>query len=135
MSSGEITILVVDDEKDFCYFVKRNLERAGYRVITITEARRAVSAARRYRPDLILLDIMMPEMNGFEVLKKIKEDKKTFSFPVIMLTGIDDDTAKQKASALYNEDYIVKPVLIEDLRARLQQVLAARGLDNPRKEV
>lgn len=126
MPAKRSRILVIDDEEDFCFFVKRNLERLGYKVITATEGREGLKIAQRKRPDLILLDIMMPGIDGFKVLETLKEGKRTISIPVVMLTGKDDDDSKIKAASLYNEDYIVKPVEIEELRSRIEKVLARR---------
>ena len=117
-------ILIVDDEKDLCFFLKTNLEAAGeYNVITATEGKAGIHAARHHLPDLILLDVMMPGMDGLEVLKRLKEDEKTMSIPVVMLTGVGDDEARLKALGYFNEDYIVKPVTLSFLKSRIRDIL------------
>lgn len=122
--SGEIKILIVDDEEDFVFFTKHNLERIdNYQVITTADGNDGIQKAEEYRPDLILLDIMMPGINGFEVLRRLKEDKELKSIPVIMLTGKDDKGSRAKAAELRDDDYIVKPIEIEELRARIKKIL------------
>ena len=121
-------ILIIDDEKDFCFFVKQNLElTGGHQVIVATSGKDGIAAAMRYKPDLIILDVIMPLMSGFEVLQELKAGKATTMIPVIMLTAVDTDEAKEKALGLYNEDYIVKPVAISELKAKIEAVLS-RGL-------
>ncbi len=120
-------ILIIDDEEDLAFFVKANLQLAGnYKVAVATNGKDGIKVAARYQPDVILLDIMMPRMDGFEVLAKLKKSKDTLAIPVIMLTAKDDQQSKLKASELYIEDYIVKPVLIEPLKKRIEEVLKRR---------
>lgn len=121
-------ILIIDDEKDFAYFIQSNLQfLKKYEVYTALNGKSGIKKAARYRPDLILLDIMMPEMNGFEVLKVLKEKDKTLDIPVIMLTAKTDDKSVIEAAGLYCEDYIVKPIKINDLRSQVDEVLARFG--------
>ncbi len=121
-------ILIIDDEKDFCFFVKQNLElTGGYQVIIAVSGKDGIAAAIRHKPDLIILDVIMPLMSGFEVLQALKDSKATTMIPVIMLTAVDTDEAREKALGLYNEDYIVKPVALSELKAKIEAVLA-RGL-------
>jgi DNA-binding response OmpR family regulator len=120
-------ILIIDDEKDFGFFVKQNLELVGgYNVMVATSGKDGIAAALRYKPDLILLDVIMPQMSGFEVLQVLKDTKDTTMIPVVMLTAVDTDEAKEKALGLYNEDYIVKPVAISELKAKVDAVLSRR---------
>jgi DNA-binding response OmpR family regulator len=118
-------ILIIDDENNFGFFVKQNLEMlGGYAVIVATTGKDGIAAATRHTPDLILLDVVMPNMSGFEVLEKLKHNKATTAIPVIMLTAVDTEEAKEKALGLYNEDYIVKPVAISELKAKIDGVLS-----------
>ena len=120
-------ILIIDDEKDFGFFLKRNLELSGiYSVTVVTNGRDGINLALRQKPDLILLDVIMPEMSGFEVLKTLKADKSTMTIPVVMLTAVDTEEAKEKALGLYNEDYIVKPVSISELMAKVDSVFSRK---------
>lgn len=118
-------ILIVDDEEDFCYFVKKNLEAiSNYEIITTTKGKKGLQIARKEKPDLILLDIMMPGIDGHEVLKRLKKSEKTQNIPVIMLTAKDEDDSKIKALGSYCEDYIVKPVENIVLKAKIHKVLS-----------
>jgi two-component system alkaline phosphatase synthesis response regulator PhoP len=120
-------ILIIDDEEDFCFFVKKNLEAiSNYEIITANKGKKGIQIARKEKPDLILLDIMMPGIDGFEVLKRLKANEKTQDISVIMLTAKDEDESKIKASGLYCEDYLVKPVEKLVLRAKIQKVLSLK---------
>lgn len=120
-------ILIIDDEEDFCFFVKKNLEAiSNYEIITANKGKKGIQIARKKKPDLILLDIMMPGIDGFEVLKRLKANEETQNIPVIMLTAKDEDESKIKASGLYCEDYLVKPVEKLVLRAKIHKVLSLR---------
>jgi len=125
----KIKILIIDDEEDLTFFIKANLELAGdYEVITATTGKEGIAIAASTDINIILLDIMMPKMDGFEVLDKLKKTKGVLSIPVIMLTAKGDAESKIKAAGLYNEDYIVKPVQIEMLKLKIEEALKRRGL-------
>ncbi len=118
-------ILIIDDEKDLCFFVRQNLKLLGnYEVIIARNGKEGIRAARVRKPDLILLDIIMPGLDGFEVLKRLKENKKTLFIPVIFLTAKGDEESKLKAVSLYNDDYIVKPFEMRILKSKIDNVLA-----------
>jgi len=120
-------VLIIDDEENLCFFIKANLEMENrYQVLVATNGKKGLSMAGWDKPNIILLDIMMPGMDGFEVLKRLKESEKTASIPVIMLTALQDEDSKMKAASLYGEDYIVKPIAIEDLKARIDSTLSGR---------
>lgn len=117
-------ILIIDDEKNMCLLIKQNLELTGhFRVIAAYSGKDGLAAAAREKPDLILLDILMPGMSGFDVLEKLKTSDATTSIPVIMLTAVGTEAAKEKAMSLYNEDYIVKPVQSDVLIGKIEEVL------------
>ena len=121
-------ILIIDDEEAFCQLIKENLEVTGnYEVITATNGKSGVRAALEQRPDLILLDIMMPVVDGIKVLKMLKSDEKTLSIPVVMLTAKDDEETKCEAASLFDDHYLVKPVEIATLRATIEHVLSLRS--------
>lgn len=123
------TILIIDDEADFCALVKEHLELKGdFVVYTATSGEEGIAIAKKRGPDIILLDIRMPEMDGFEVLKRLKKDKDTMSIPVIMLTGVESEEAKLTAAGLFNELYMTKPVKFEELQNGIEKVLKRRGL-------
>lgn len=118
-------ILIIDDEQDFCFFIKDTLEITGkYKVIVATDGKNGVKAALDHKPDLVLLDIMMPVVDGFEVLKMLKTNEKIQSIPVIMLTAKADEESKEKAASLYDEGYLIKPVEVEKLRSKIETVLS-----------
>jgi len=118
-------ILIVDDEGEFCSFIRDVLEITGkYKVIIALDGKGGVKAALDHIPDLILLDIVMPVMDGFQVLKMLKDDDRLQSIPVIMLTAKTDEESKVKASGLYGEAYLSKPVEIEKLRSEIDIVLS-----------
>ncbi len=116
------TILVVDDEKDIADMVKYNLTKEGYSVIMARNGKQALEQAS-HQPDLILLDIMMPEYNGIEVLKRLKNDERTNRIPVIFLTAKGTDVDEVLGLELGADDYIVKPISIPKLIARIKNVL------------
>lgn len=121
-------VLIIDDERDFCHFVQANLQLIGnYEVITVGTGRKGIRAARKHNPDVILLDIMMPGLTGFETLKRLKKNKLTWAIPVIMLTAKDDDESQIKATGLYCENYLIKPVNAQVLKAEIEKVLARFG--------
>ena len=122
-------ILIIDDEEDLTFFVKANLELTGdYEVMIAKNGKEGIKLAASHKPDLILLDIMMPKMDGFEVLEKLKQAKETIAIPIIMLTAKTDDASKIKAASLYDEDYMTKPVQIETLRAKIEEVAQRRNM-------
>ncbi|MFH1875427.1 MAG: response regulator [Candidatus Omnitrophota bacterium] len=95
--------------------------------IRCRNGKEGIKIAQHRRPDLILLDINMPKMDGFAVLDKLKNSEKTVAIPVIMLTGRGDDESKVKASGLYSEYYITKPFDLEELDAKIKQIFEIRG--------
>ena len=120
-------ILMIDDEINLCKIVKKNLESTGnFSVDFATNGKDGIRLAKK-QPDVILLDICMPGVDGFGVLKAIKEDEKTLSIPVIMLTALDDEANKIKANELYDEAYIIKPVEVQALIAKIEEVLRRTG--------
>lgn len=121
-------ILIIDDEEDFCFFVKANLEIIGnYKVIVATDSKRGIAAISLCKPDLVLLDILMPGVNGLEVLKRLKEDKEIHSVPVIVISAKGDIKTKKQAKNLHCADYIVKPVEAEILKSKIESVLSKLG--------
>ncbi len=118
-------ILLIDDETEFCRLVRIHMELSGkLEVFTATTGKEGLEAARHTMPHLILLDIMMPGgMDGFEVLKKLKQDSRTVGIPVVMLTAAQDDASKIEATQLYDEDYIAKPVKLKELKTRVEKIL------------
>lgn len=120
-------ILIIDDEEKLCALVSTFLEKKGYSAVAAKGGKQGIRAARYRAPDLILLDINMPKMDGFAVLEQLKADPKTMSIPVIMLTGRGDDESKLKAASLYSEHYMTKPFDLEELDGKINQLLQIVG--------
>ena len=117
-------VLMIDDEESLGRLIKMNLGRiSDFEVTLAFNGRDGLEIARDIKPDIILLDIMMPGMNGLEVLDRLKKDKNTMCIPVIMLTAKDDEETKARSVELYNEAYITKPVSSEALIAKIEEVL------------
>jgi DNA-binding response OmpR family regulator len=114
------TILVVDDEPDIIEIVKYNLEKSGYQVATAASGPKAIQAAHAVKPDLIVLDIMLPGMDGLEVCAALRRD---FDFPIILLTARDSETDKIVGLEMGADDYVTKPFSPRELLARIKAVL------------
>ncbi|MBN2121239.1 MAG: response regulator [Candidatus Omnitrophica bacterium] len=120
-------VLVIDDEHDIRALVCKFLDKKGFSTVAAKNGWQGMRMALRFTPDIILLDIGMPWINGFAVLKKLKASKKTIAIPVIMLTGRADDESKIKASNLYNECYITKPFDLEELESKIKEILKIKA--------
>ncbi len=114
------SILLVDDEPQLLRLVRSNLELAGYRVFTALDARTALKLVDTEVPDLIILDIMLPEMDGYELCRRIREFS---SVPIIMLTAKVEDSDKVRGLKLGADDYLTKPFSVQELLARIEAVL------------
>lgn len=126
-------ILVVDDEERMVRFIRLNLEHDGFQVVQATRGMQAINVMREEMPDLILLDIMMPDIDGFEVLRIIRE---TSNVPVIMLTAKGEEDDKVKGLELGADDYITKPFSPRELVSRIKAVLRRfDSTSDPAKEV
>lgn len=123
----ENKILVVDDEKPIVEILKINLEKNGYKVVTAYDGESAVEKAASEEPDLILLDVMLPKMDGFTVCKKIRE---TSAVPIIMLTAREEEVDKVLGLELGADDYMTKPFSLRELMARLKANLRRNQIAN-----
>ena len=115
------TILIVDDEKDLCTILSDSLSRDRYRVVTAFNGKMGLQLVKKEKPDLILLDIKMPGMDGIEVLRKIKKMKK--EIVVIMFTAYGTLETARKAMKLGAYDYVTKPVDLFFLKSLVKEVL------------
>ncbi len=122
------TILVVDDEETNRELLEAILTAAGYLVEQADGGAAALAQARAQPPDLILLDLVMPGLNGFEVCQRLKEDPRTAAVPVIAVTALGAVQAKEWALTRGADDYLTKPIDPEDLRARVQAMLKVRNI-------
>ena len=125
-------LLAVDDEKDIVELISRFAEHEGHTVDTAENGAQALSLCQRNDYDLIILDIMMPEMDGFTFCKKLREEKKT---PVIMLSALGAEYDKLMGFELGIDDYVVKPFSPRELMARVRAVLARNPSGRPKDEI
>ena len=127
-------ILVVDDTPANLQVLAGMLKDRGYKVRPVPSGKLALLAAQRDPPDLILLDINMPEMNGYEVCEHLKADERLKSIPVIFISALTEQLDKVKAFAFGGVDYITKPFQMEELHARVETHLMLRRLQQQLEE-
>jgi DNA-binding response OmpR family regulator len=121
MTDVQRLILVVEDDEDMLFGVRHNLEYEGYRTAAATTGRDALQKMAKLAPDLVVLDVMLPEMNGFEVLRELRITHPRL--PVILLTSKSLESDKLQGFHLGADDYVTKPFSIQELLARVQAVL------------
>lgn len=117
------TVLVVDDSPTETRIFAGALEKAGFRVESAPNGEEGVSAARRLHPDIILMDVVMPVLNGFQATRQLQRDPKTADIPVIMVTSKDQETDRTWGLRQGARDYLVKPVDTGELVARIRMAL------------
>jgi len=122
-------ILVVDDNRDLLAFLKRRLELESHSVATAENGKLALEAVQEQMPDLIVLDIMMPVMDGFECNLRLKEDLQTANIPVVMLTAKSETTDKLTALFTGACEYITKPFKSEELLEAIHRLLSQETVD------
>ena len=127
----EKTILIVDDEAPIVDILRINLKKNGYKVLEAYDGEAAVKIALGEDPDLILLDVMLPKMDGFEVCKKVREKQST---PIIMLTARDEEVDKVLGLELGADDYCTKPFSVRELMARVKANIRRTSADAPSGE-
>ncbi|MCD4779006.1 MAG: response regulator transcription factor [Candidatus Omnitrophica bacterium] len=128
-------ILMVEDDAHISKLVKYNLEKAGFQCIVSTMGEDAFDILKEYSIDLIILDIMLPEIDGFEVCKRIKQHKKWMNIPVLMLTAKGEEIDRIIGFELGADDYIVKPFSPRELVLRVKAVLRRGQNQNLDKEI
>ncbi len=127
------TILIVDDEEDVLELVRYNLDREGYRIETAACGEEALRKARAKLPNLIILDLMLPGIDGLQVCRELKADVKTGNIPVVMLTAKGEDADVVSGLEIGADDYVTKPFSPKVLVARVRRILRkaiARDLEN-----
>jgi len=122
------TILVVDDERDLLDLIEYNLKKEGYDVLKAEDGLEGIRMAKKYKPDLVLLDIMMPKMNGLEACEQIREDDEIKQTPIIFLTAKNDEKTEVRGLNLGADDFLTKPISTAKLVSRITAVL--RRLDS-----
>jgi len=124
-----ITIAVIDDDEAVLKSLRNILVSEGnYNVLTAPDGVKGLKLIRKHRPDLVLLDIVMPGLDGFEVLKRLKDDYKTMSIPVIVLSAWASEENRIKGSRLYTDLYLAKPITPDELLEKIAQVLRRKNL-------
>jgi DNA-binding response OmpR family regulator len=113
-------ILVVEDEKDLVRLIKYNFEREGYEVISAADGKSGLDSARRKKPDIILLDVMLPKMDGFEFCRLLRQESKC---PVLFLTAKKSEVDRILGLKLGADDYVTKPFSVGELLARVEAIL------------
>ncbi|MCK4328380.1 response regulator [candidate division WOR-3 bacterium] len=126
------TILIVDDEADIVKVIQYNLEKDGYKTIPAYSGEEAIELSQKHIPALIILDIMLPEMDGMEVCRIIKRDEETMDIPIIMLTAKGEEADVVSGLEIGADDYITKPFRVKELIARVKAVM--RRKETPRDE-
>ena len=128
-------ILVVDDEPDIVALVVYHLARAGYRVSSASTGPDAVALAKRERPALVVLDLMLPGMSGFDVIREIRSDANTKDIAVIMLTARKDEPDRIKGLSLGADDYLTKPFSPQEMVLRVQAILRRTASTGPASDL
>ena len=116
-------VLVVDDEADALELIEFNLRAAGFDVLTVPDGAQALNKARAVLPDLILLDVMLPEVDGLQVCKALRRDPATAAIPIIMLTAKAEEIDRVLGLELGADDYITKPFSVRELVLRVKNIL------------
>jgi DNA-binding response OmpR family regulator len=120
MHKGKIRILVVDDEPKYVWAIRTNLEARGYGVLTANDGRSGLELAASQEPDLILIDVRMPGLDGYELCRRIREFS---TVPILMLTALTEEADKVKGLDSGADDYVTKPFSAEELLARVRAML------------
>ncbi|OGC23271.1 DNA-binding response regulator [candidate division WOR-1 bacterium RIFOXYB2_FULL_42_35] len=118
-----LNILIVEDEKDIVEVIEYNLKKEGFKVSKAFDGKKGLKLAQDKRPALIILDLMLPELDGLEVCKKLKGDVRTAEIPVIMLTAKGSEIDRILGLELGADDYITKPFSLRELIARVKAIL------------
>ena len=125
-SDGQPVILAADDDPDIRELVTFRLERSGYTVLQAADGEEALALALEHTPDLAVLDVMMPKMDGFEVVRRLRAEEATKRMPIIMLTARAQDSDVEEGLESGADDYLRKPFSPQELRARVQSILGRR---------
>lgn len=119
-------ILVVDDDQTTCALIRSVLSKKGFEVFTALNGQDGIDSARTHRPDLIFLDCLLPDINGLEVGKKLKQNETTRDIPIYFLTGVDTPKNIIDAYDLGAENYLVKPISPRELVSQVEESLRER---------
>jgi len=129
--TGGPTILVVEDEEDILHVLEYNLQRAGYTVMSAADGRAGLELARAHTPDLLVLDLMLPALDGLEICRALRAEARTEHIPIIMLTARGEENDIVAGLAAGADDYVAKPFSPRELVARVHAMLRrSRGADS-----
>ncbi len=117
------TVLVIDDEPELVKLLDYNLTKAGYLVLSARDGESGLAAARKHAPDMLILDVMMPGLDGWEVCKRLRQDPSTSALPILMLTAKADEGDRVLGLELGADDYVAKPFGVRELLARVKALL------------
>ena len=123
MDNKAITILIIEDEPDISELIEYNLSQSGYSILVSNNGEKGIENTRKHLPDLVLLDLMLPGINGIDVCRILKNDKDTSSVSIIMLTALGQEEDIIKGLETGADDYVTKPFSFPVLEARIQSVL------------
>jgi len=126
MAEGVKTILVVDDEPDVAQLLSLILKTDGYNVLVAVDGQEALERARKEAPDLILLDVMLPKLDGYRVARMLKFDENYKHIPIIMLTAKIQEKDKKTGMEMGADDYLTKPFEIPILQQKVREILARK---------
>ncbi|MFA5157362.1 MAG: response regulator transcription factor [Candidatus Omnitrophota bacterium] len=116
-------ILIVDDEKELVRLISFHMGIAGYAVVAAYDGIEALEVCKRHKPDLVVLDVLLPRIDGWEVCRRLRNDPKTRNIPIIMLSALSEVNNKLKGFGLGADDYVTKPFSPRELVARVKRVL------------
>jgi DNA-binding response OmpR family regulator len=119
-------VLAADDDEDILALVAFRLERSGYTVLQARDGQEAFELAQSEKPDLAVLDVMMPKLDGFELTRRLRAEEATSRMPIILLTARAQDTDVDQGFAVGADDYLRKPFSPQELRTRVQAILGRR---------
>lgn len=128
-------ILIVEDEKDIVELIQYNLEKENFKVQSANNGQKALDLVRKNHPDLILLDLMLPEIDGLEFCRILKKDPKASHIPIIMLTAKAGESDKIVGLELGADDYITKPFSVKELIARVKALLRRMNPETKQAEI
>ncbi len=131
----EYKVMIVDDDFELCRFMSQFLSRQGFLTFTASDGEEGLKKTEEICPDLILLDAMMPQMSGYEVCKRLKDNEKTRLIPVIMITGAGEKEMKIKGIEAGVDDFITKPADHEELIARVRSLIRVKTLNDQLENV
>jgi len=126
-ASTPATILVVDDQEIHVNLITRWLETEGYRIVAAHDGESALAAVAEHRPDLLLLDIMIPPPSGFEVCRRVTSDPTTRHIPVLLMSGLQDPANWKRGLEVGAVELLRKPLKVDEVRTKVRQYLAKRS--------